>query len=336
MNFFTESLGVAFRLIWSLESEVFSAVWTSLYVSGWSVLLAGAVGIPIGVAGGMGTLPFNRQSVVLLNTLTALPTVVIGLLVYGFLGRGGPFGRFDLLFTSTAIIIGETIMAIPIIATYTLSVVRGAGTGKALKLGEAGDVDVVLVHARKLEDKFVADGYGVDRRDVMYNDFVIIGPASDPAGIKGAKTAAEAFKLIAEKQAKFISRGDESGTHQKEKELWQAAGIKPEGGWYQSAGQGMGEIILMATQQQAYTLADRGTYNAMRHGKTDLVIPQQGEPGLLNPYGVIAVNPKKYPHVKYDLALKFIQHITGQEGQTIIKDYKVGGDPIFFLYDQKK
>lgn len=214
--------------------------------------------------------------------------------------------------------------------------VISVGTGKALKLGEAGDVDVVLVHAPKLEEKFVADGYGVDRRDVMYNDFVIIGPASDPAGVKETKTAAEAFKRIAEKQAKFISRGDESGTHQKEKELWHAAGITPEGKWYISIGQGMGEGILMATQQQAYTLSDRGTYNAMRHGKTDLVIVSQGEKGLLNPYGVIAVNPKKFPHVKYDLAVKFIDYITGPQGQQIIAHYKVGGDPIFFLYDQKK
>jgi tungstate transport system substrate-binding protein len=214
--------------------------------------------------------------------------------------------------------------------------VISVGTGKALKLGEAGDVDVVLVHARKLEDKFVADGYGVDRRDVMYNDFVIIGPASDPAGVKQAKTAAEAFKLIAQKQATFVSRGDESGTYQKEKQIWQAAGITPSGRWYQSAGQGMGEVILMATQQKAYTLADRGTYNAMRHGKTDLVIVLEGEPGLINPYGVIAVNPQKFPHVKYDLAKQFIQYITGPEGQNIIKNYKVGGDPIFFIGNPPK
>ncbi len=213
--------------------------------------------------------------------------------------------------------------------------VIAVGTGKALKLGEAGDVDVVFVHARKLEDKFVADGYGIDRRDVMYNDFVIIGPASDPAGVKNAKTAAEAFKMIAEKKAKFVSRGDESGTHQKEKEIWEAAGIKPEGRWYQSAGQGMGEVILMATEQGGYTLADRGTYNAMHHGKTDLVILFQGEKGLYNPYGIIAVNPAKYPHVNYELALKMIKYVTGPEGQKIIADYKVGGDPIFFLYPKQ-
>ncbi len=213
--------------------------------------------------------------------------------------------------------------------------VIAVGTGKALKLGEAGDVDVVFVHARKLEDKFVADGYGIDRRDVMYNDFVIIGPASDPAGVKNAKTAAEAFKMIAAKKAKFVSRGDESGTHQKEKEIWEAAGIKPEGRWYQSAGQGMGEVILMATEQGGYTLADRGTYNAMHHGKTDLVILFQGEKGLYNPYGIIAVNPAKYPHVNYELALKMIKYVTGPEGQKIIADYKVGGDPIFFLYPKQ-
>ncbi len=210
--------------------------------------------------------------------------------------------------------------------------VIAVGTGKALKLGEAGDVDVVLVHARKAEDKFVADGFGVNRKDVMYNDFVLLGPAADPAGVKGAKSAAEALAKIAEKQAPFISRSDESGTHQKEKELWQAAGVKPAGAWYVEAGQGMGEVIIMATQKQGYTLADRGTYNAFKKDKTDLKIVFAGEKGLFNPYGVIAVNPQKFPHVKYDLALKFIDYITGPEGQKIVADYKVDGEPIFFVY----
>lgn len=212
--------------------------------------------------------------------------------------------------------------------------VIAVGTGKALKLGEAGDVDVVLVHARKAEDKFVADGFGVNRKDVMYNDFVLLGPAADPAGVKGAKSAAEALAKIAEKQAPFISRGDESGTHQKEKELWQAAGVKPAGAWYVEAGQGMGEVIVMATQKQGYTLADRGTYNAFKKDKTDLKIVFAGEKGLFNPYGVIAANPQKFPYVKYDLALKFIDYITGPEGQKIIADYKVDGEPIFFVYKQ--
>jgi tungstate transport system substrate-binding protein len=213
--------------------------------------------------------------------------------------------------------------------------VIAVGTGKALKLGETGDVDVVFVHARALEDKFVADGYGVNRRDVMYNDFVIIGPGDDPAGIRGVSTAADAFRRIAARQATFVSRGDESGTHQKEKEIWQAAGIEPQGKWYQSAGQGMGEVIVMATEERAYTLADRGTFNAFKNGKTDLKVLFQGEKGLFNPYGVIAVNPKKFPHAKYDLAMKFIDFVTGPEGQQIIAGYKVNGEPIFFTYPGK-
>jgi tungstate transport system substrate-binding protein len=210
--------------------------------------------------------------------------------------------------------------------------VIAVGTGKALKLGEAGDVDLVLVHARTLEDKFVANGFGVNRKDVMYNDFVTLGPASDPAGVRGSKTTAEAFAKIAAKKAPFVSRGDESGTHQKEKELWQAAGLKPSESWYVEAGQGMGEVIIMATEKGAYTLADRGTYNAFKKDKTNLVIVFDGEKGLFNPYGVIAVNPQKHPHVKYDLALKFIDYITGAEGQKIIANFKVDGDPIFFVY----
>jgi len=210
--------------------------------------------------------------------------------------------------------------------------VISVGTGKALKLGEAGDVDVVLVHARTLEDKFVADGFGVNRKDVMYNDFVILGPVADPAGVKGSKTTSEAFSRIAGKKISFVSRGDESGTHQKEKEIWQAAGVTPTGSWYMEAGQGMGEVLIMATEKEAYTMSDRGTYNAFKKSKTDLVIVFEGEEGLFNPYGVIAVNPQKHPHVKYDLAMKFINYITGPEGQKIIAEFKVDGDPLFFTY----
>lgn len=210
--------------------------------------------------------------------------------------------------------------------------VIAVGTGQALKIGETGDVDVVFVHARKLEDKFVADGFGVNRRDVMYNDFVIIGPKDDPAHIAKAGTAAEALKMITAGKATFISRGDNSGTNTKEKELWQAAGVEPKGGWYIEAGQGMGPVITMATERQGYTLTDRGTYNAFKGNKTDLVILFQGEKGLFNPYGVIAVNPKKHPHVKYDLAMRFIDYVTGSEGQRIIAGYKAHGEPVFFVY----
>ena len=213
--------------------------------------------------------------------------------------------------------------------------VISVGTGKALKLGEAGDVDLVLVHARALEDVFMAAGFGVNRRDVMYNDFVLIGPPADPAGVKGAKGTTEAFKRIAAAHATFISRGDESGTHQKEKEIWKAAGAKPAGSWYVESGQGMGEVITMATERRAYTLADRGTYNAYKAGKTDLKIQVEGESGLFNPYGVIAVNPQRFPHVRHDLANRFIDYITGPEGQRIIASFRVNGEPVFFVYPPK-
>jgi len=207
--------------------------------------------------------------------------------------------------------------------------VISVGTGKSIKLGENGDVDVVFVHARPLEDKFVADGFGVDRKDVMYNDYIIIGPKEDPAKVKEAKSAAEAFKKIAEAKADFISRGDESGTHQKEKEVWKAVGIKPEGKWYMEAGQGMGQVIQMAFDKKGYTLADRGTYLSYA-GKENVPILLEGDKILFNPYGVIAVNPKKYPNVQYDLAKKFIDYVTGPEGQKIIADYKIGGQQLFF------
>ncbi|MBE0618328.1 MAG: extracellular solute-binding protein, partial [Proteobacteria bacterium] len=202
--------------------------------------------------------------------------------------------------------------------------VIAVGTGKALKLGENGDVDVVFVHARAAEDKFVADGFGVDRKDVMYNDFVVVGPKADPEGLKGAKTAAEAFQRLAQGKAPFISRGDDSGTHKKELELWKAAGIEPKGAWYVPAGQGMGEVLNMANEKLAYALADRGTYIAYA-SKVDLVVVFEGDPSLFNPYGVIAVNPAKQPHAQYALAKKFIDFVTGPEGQKIIADYKVNG-----------
>jgi len=178
----------------------------------------------------------------------------------------------------------------------------------------------------------VADGFGVNRKDVMYNDFVIIGPKNDPAGVAKAKSAVEALKMIAAKQATFISRGDKSGTHTKELELWKSVGVEPKGNWYVEAGQGMGPVITMATERQGYTLADRGTYNAFKGQKTDLTIVFQGEKGLFNPYGIIAVNPKKFPHVKFDLAMKLVDFVTGAEGQKIIADYKAHGEPVFFIY----
>ena len=207
--------------------------------------------------------------------------------------------------------------------------VVAVGTGKALKLGERGDADVVMVHARAAEDKFVAQGFGVNRRDLMHNDFVIIGPADDPGGLKGSANALDAFKKIASGKAQFVSRGDDSGTNKKERYIWKEAGVKPSGKWYIEAGQGMGAVLRMADEKKAYTLSDRGTFIAFED-KIDLVILFEGDQILYNPYGVMAVNPKKNPGVKFKLAQKFIDYLTGPEGQKIIGDYKLKGKQLFF------
>lgn len=208
--------------------------------------------------------------------------------------------------------------------------VIAVGTGKALKLGERGDVDVVLAHARALEDRFVAEGWGVERRDVMHNDFVVVGPASDKAQVRGARDAADAVRRIAKLGATFVSRGDQSGTHEKERELWKAAGIAPQGAWYLDAGQGMSEVIAMAAERGAYTLSDRGTYLAHPR-RRELPILLQGDPILFNPYGVIAVNPAKHPSVQHALARQFIEFLTGAEGRALITGYKVDGEQLFFV-----
>lgn len=208
--------------------------------------------------------------------------------------------------------------------------VISAGTGKALKLGENGDVDVILAHSRADEDRFVADGHGVNRRDVMYNDFVLVGPASDPARVKGLQNAGEAFRRIARAKAGFISRGDDSGTHKMELSLWREAGIDPQSTpGYRSVGLGMGEVLLMASELRAYTLTDRATYGAMRR-KTDLAVLVQGDRRLFNPYGIIAVNPAKHRHVNYKGAMALIEWLTSSEGRRAIADFKVSGEQLFF------
>jgi len=207
--------------------------------------------------------------------------------------------------------------------------VIAVGTGKALRMGQDGDVDVVMVHARTDEDKFVAAGYGINRRDLMYNDFVIVGPKRDPAGIGAVKDPAAALARIAAKEAAFISRGDESGTYKKEQALWQAADIKPQGKWYRSIGQGMEQALQIASEMQGYTLADRGTWLALRN-KLDLDLLVQGDNRLFNPYGVIAVNPARYPDVNYQGAMAFIAWLTSPEGQNQIAAFKIDGDSLFF------
>lgn len=196
--------------------------------------------------------------------------------------------------------------------------VVAVGTGQALQLGTDCNADVVLVHARAREDKFMADGDGVRRDDVMFNDFVILGPPSDPAGVKGMTDAAAALTMIAEAQAPFISRGDDSGTHTKELSVWKAAGIEPAGDWYISAGQGMGAVLTMANEQQAYTLSDRATYLARTLEGTELEIAVEGDAVLFNPYGVIVVNPEKCTNVNADLANQFVDWITSVPTQELI------------------
>lgn len=207
--------------------------------------------------------------------------------------------------------------------------VIAVGTGKALELAKNGDVDLTLVHARASEEKFILDGHGVNRRDVMYNDFVLVGPLKDTAGIRAGKDVVEAMKKIAASGAKFISRGDNSGTDQMEKSYWKQAGTLPQGAAYLSAGLGMGEVLNMAAELDAYTLTDRATFNAYR-ARTGLVIAVEGDPKMFNPYGVIAVNPARYPSVNYKGAMQFIEWVTSADGQKAIAAYRIDGQQVFF------
>ena len=230
------------------------------------------------------------------------------------------------------------------------------GTGAAIRDGIDGNVDVIFVHAKAREEKFVKDGYGTKRYAVMHNDFVILGPAADPAKIKGITNAPEALKKIADSEALFISRGDDSGTHTKEQALWQKTGLKlekitntivkkgqkreiafvhPAGSakWYLSIGQGMGKTIMFADEKLAYTLADRGTYIKYKFGRdvpVELEVLCEGDPLLANPYGIIPINPQKHPHVKYKLAEEFAQWLVSGRGQAVIADYRLLGKQLFY------
>lgn len=206
------------------------------------------------------------------------------------------------------------------------------GTGQALDTGRRGDADVVFVHARAQEEKFVADGFGLERKPVMYNDFVLIGPKGDPAGISGSKDIAAALVKIAEKGAPFVSRGDKSGTHSAELALWKVAGVDLEakkGAWYREIGQGMGAALNTAGSMGAYVLADRGTWISFKN-RGDLAIAVEGDRRLFNQYGVIAVNRAKHPHVKINDGQAFVNWLVSPEGQKAIADYKIEGQQLFF------
>ena len=228
------------------------------------------------------------------------------------------------------------------------------GTGAAIRDGMDGNVDVIFVHAKAREEKFIKDGYGTKRYAVMHNDFVILGPQKDPAGIKGTKSAAKALKKIAVKGASFASRGDDSGTHTKEQALWKATGLPlerkaisimkkgkkkevgfvfPAGKWYLSIGQGMGKTLTFADEKQAYTLADRGTYIKYKFGRSvpiALEVLCEGDPILTNPYGLIPINSKKHPHVQYGLAEELAKWLVSKRGQSLIADYRLMGKPLFY------
>ena len=202
------------------------------------------------------------------------------------------------------------------------------GTGKALRTARDGNCDVVLVHAPQAEEQFVKQGWGVNRQQIMYNDFLILGPPSDPAKIKNLKSAIQALKRIATTKSLFVSRGDNSGTHKKELQLWQTLGLEPHSPWYRSVGKGMGQTLIVANQMQAYVLADRGSFIKFRQ-KIDLLPLVASDKMLYNPYGVIAVNPQKYPQVKYTQAMKFIEFLSSPEGQKLIGDYRLDGEILF-------
>lgn len=228
------------------------------------------------------------------------------------------------------------------------------GTGAAIRDGADGNVDVIFVHDPEREKKFVADGWGTKRYEVMHNDFVIVGSPKDPAKIKGQKQVVEAMKTIAQKQAPFVSRGDDSGTHAKELDLWKKTGLPmtkteqkitadgkertlsfeaPQGPWYLSIGQGMGRTLFMAEEKEGYALSDRGTFIQQKYGKkppTALEIMVEGDQGLFNPYGIIPVNPQKYPHVKVKEATAFAEWLVSQKGQQIIARYKLEGQQLFY------
>ncbi len=230
------------------------------------------------------------------------------------------------------------------------------GTGAAIRDGMDGNVDVIFVHAKGREEKFVKEGFGTRRFPVMHNDFVLVGPKEDPAGIRGETSAADALKKIAVKKSLFVSRGDDSGTHTKEQTLWADSGVKlventitivkkgkmkkitskwpaDSEDWYLSIGQGMGKALTFADEKQAYTLSDRGTYIKYRYGKippVELEILVEGDKKLANPYGIIPVNPEKYPQVKYEMAMQLVKWLTGPRGQKLIGAYRLEGKQLFY------
>lgn len=253
-------------------------------------------------------------------------------LALGLAGPGAARDRFITLASTTSTeqswLFGHLIPRFREASGIEVRVVA-VGTGQALKLAENGDADAVLVHDREGEEKLVADGVGLDRRDVMHNDFVLVGPKADPAGVAGGRDIVAALKAIAAAEAAFASRGDDSGTHRMERRLWQAAGVAPAGGWYRETGAGMGPTLNTAAGMAAYVLADRAIWAAFAN-QQDLAILVEGDPRLHNPYGSILVSPARHPHVKAAEAEAWHAWLTGRDGQAAIAAFTVDGQQVFF------
>jgi tungstate transport system substrate-binding protein len=283
--------------------------------------------------------------------------VIAAILCLCFVGQAGAADKVLTMSTTTSTqASGLLDVLLPELAKDTGIQVKviAKGTGAAIRDGMDGNVDVIFVHAKSREEQFVADGYGTRRYAVMHNDFVVLGPVDDPAGVKGMTDAPAALKKIAAAGAVFVSRGDDSGTHTKEQALWQASGVKldkvtrtivkkgkekevsfvaPEGAWYMSIGQGMGKSLTFAEEKQAYILTDRGTYLKYKLGRDaglDLALLVEGDDDLYNPYGVIPINPEKYGHVKYDLAKTFAEWLVSPKGQGLIAGYQLLGRQLFY------
>jgi tungstate transport system substrate-binding protein len=256
----------------------------------------------------------------------------------GCSGRQAPGGSIVLATTTSTQDSGLLDVLLPLFRDQGGIEVKvvAVGTGQALELGRRGDADVLLVHDPAGEEKFMSEGHGELRREVFHNDFVLVGPPADPAGVKGLKSITEAFARIAAREATFVSRADESGTHVKEKAVWRRADVEPHGAWYLRAGAGMGSVLRMAAEKRAYTLADRGTFLALSKG-LDLAVLSEGDPLLRNPYSVIVVSPQKHPHVRARAARAFADFLSSPEGRAAVGEFgkERFGQPVFFPADQR-
>ena len=263
--------------------------------------------------------------------------LIYSILVFTFLGVSGAQGQTRFITVASTTSTEQSGLfrhILPVFEKKTGIQVRvvALGTGQALDLARRGDADVVFVHARQAEEKFVAEGYGMKRMPVMYNDFVLIGPQPDPAKIAGSRDILEALRKVKAASVPFVSRGDRSGTHMAELDLWKLAGIDiaaDKGSWYRDTGQGMGPALNTASSMNGYILADRGTWLSFKN-RGDLAILVEGDKRLFNQYGVIVVNPDRHPSVKKDLAQQFFDWVTGPDGQATIASYKIGGEQLFF------